>query len=159
MVCVSVIKMDNLGKSIINKRKCRPQQNTNPTLTRERKISIFEKICLSAWVLYLVVMDSKEKKAWKVCNTLWSYDVMSNINSYMKNLIGDCLFYLKLQAIGSSSKQEPIYFSIQSYQFISSFSQTGTCSNIDIVLQNIWSLYSIVIHKLNEFYEYMEFIA
>lgn len=50
MVCVSVIKMDNLGKSIINKRKCRPQQNTNPTLTRERKISIFEKICLSAWV-------------------------------------------------------------------------------------------------------------
>ena len=109
--------------------------------------------------LYLVVMDSKEKKAWKVCNTLWSNDVMSNINSYIKNLIGDCLFCLKLQAIGSSSKEEPIYFSIQSYQLISSFLQTGTCSNIDIVLQNIWNLYSVVIHELNRSYDYMECIS
>ena len=101
-------------------------------------------------------MDSKEKKAWKVCNTLWSYDVMSNINSYMKkNLIGDCLFCLKLQAIGSSIKQEPIYFSIQSYQFIFSFLQTGNRSSIDIVFQNIRSLYFVVIHKLNRSYDYV----
>ena len=113
---------------------------------------MFVRVSFCIWWSWTVKKRRPEKFA-----TL--YEVTTScliLTRIWKNLIGDCLFCLKLQAIDSSSKQEPIYFSIQSYQFISSFLQTGTCSNIDIVLQNIRSLYSVVIHKLNRSYDYVE---
>ena len=80
---------------------------------------------------------------------------MSNINSYMKK--SDWRLFILFEAASNRQQQQTganLFFnSILSIYFL--LLQTGTCSNIDIVFQNIRSLYSVVIHKLNRSYDYV----
>ena len=104
MVCVSVIKMDNLGKSIINNENVGHNKILIQLWHVKGKYRFLRKYVCPREFLYLVVMDSKEKKAWKVCNTLWSYDVMSNINSYIKK--SDWRLFILFEAASNRQQQQ-----------------------------------------------------